>query len=247
MMLAKVTRKLSWLGACNVLVMSVFVGSLTACGSGDPGQRVCGGSSPSQVTTSENNNKAFVTGISGLEVLRHQIGERSVPIEESIGAFPEELELRVWLSYDFPQQTKNTQPWLKLEWLFRSALACSPVFVEPAFSSKISNADLVSSASMGPGLPAGSSLGSAFVINANNADENTDVVSDAPPQYPLNEYGSPGSVTASSSYFVTVPVANATQLMPEAAQVHQLTFSITLDDGKSFSATSRGIRILPPT
>lgn len=243
MMSTHLTRQLRWRIPIRVVATSVLVGALAACGPGP----ICGGSSSSQFAKMEDQAKAVVTGIDFLIVSRPRINGTIYPVEESAELLPKELRLRVSLSYEFPQLTESTQRWFTFDWLVSSAYACSRSYAEPEFSSKISNADLVSSASMGPSLPAGSSLASGFIIESDSAARNTDASSDAPPQTPLDEFGAPEPVTASQLYTVTVPTTSTMQLVPEVAQDHRFTFSITLEDGQSFSATSKDVRILPPT
>ncbi|MFK7965309.1 MAG: hypothetical protein AB8C46_15205 [Burkholderiaceae bacterium] len=233
-------------GGISFRLIATIILGLTAAACGGNDRYPCAGSGGGISSKATDQGEVIVTGILPLWVSQRAVGQPSLRIDPSTEVMPAELVFDVQLQYTFPSQTKRLEQWHDLSWLLPSAHACSPPFVPPKFSSKISNAELTSDASMGAGFDAGRSLAAAFVIEGDDRALTSDHSSDVPPQTALSSFGSPEPETAFFAYIVSASAENSTQLQPTSTESHRFTFTITLDDGQTFSAMSEPVLIRPP-
>jgi len=207
---------------------------LTGCSnSGD-----CSETIRSYVSTFKEVN---ITGVSNVVSYRRLANGDVVAADATTPTSLETLVIDVILKYDsMPRDTRSAGIGL-LDWFIDSAQACSPALYRGDVESTIVTADLLSTTSFGNEFGAGESLAAAFNIApiATNGIKVGDFFDDS--QVPMQSVTSSEPAIGAVRYelYAQTPL----KLAPVSDELHQFTFSISLDTGEMFTATTDPVLI----
>ncbi len=226
------------------VLLTLIAGVLAGCGDGD--LTICGSASAPGTVKNVAPPEAVVTGVSDVIVMRRDASGSAVPVDEGGQVRVDELQFKVFLSYTIPARASAGSRFSVLNWFVSEAHACSQI-IPTAFKSRVVGADLSSSASLGTGFDAGASLASSFLIRSDDVSRYSGSDGEPPPFQRLDEFGTPQAQEASSSYVLILDMAAGTRPEPTEVQSHRFAFSISLQNGDTFSGRSSAVQVLPAT
>lgn len=212
-----------------------------SCSSDD--QTTCGG----DLSAYQSDHVVTIIGVNTVDVFRRLADGSIVVADENSATSIDELELHVELSYTKVPRTADSVQLGFPDWLVGAAHACSVPLNPGDIESNVVDIDLMSNVSLGAVFEAGRSLSSAFYIQGQKvagisyADSYEYDESYGGSQLPMQEFARDQSVVADVKYRITPKDIN--QLSSIGEQLHQFTFSISLETGEMFTAMSNAVQL----
>ena len=217
-----------------VLAIGFVSTALASCSGG-------GSDSCDDVDFSQFDNEVIVTGIEKIEAFKRQ-GDGSLQLADStVVTSISELELHVSMAYTRQARESASGNWSLLNWLVGNAHACTLPPYEGDINSRVTDVDLMSNADFGDGFNAGESLNTAFHIEEREVEDIVYGYFHSPQRASMSEYVIEGSITAAVEYVLTPRESVLVPVSTGAGELHQLTFSIMLDTGEMFTATTGAV------
>jgi len=228
-----ISLKLNW---SQTFVATLLAVVLTGCEGGNSGE--CGETIAAYVSTFKEVN---ITGISNVISYRRLADGDVIAADATTPTSLETLVIDVILNYDSKPRVTESAGLGLLGWFIDSAHACSPAPYRGDVESRIVAADLLSTTPLGDEFGAGESLAAACDIApiATNGIKVGDFFDDSKVSMQNITSAEPAMGAVRYELYAQTPL----KLAPGSDELHQFTFSITLDTGEMFTVTTDPVLI----
>ena len=200
------------------------------------------GTSCDDIDFTQFDNEVLITGIDKIDVFRLFSNGALQALDENSVTSVVNLKLHIKMNYVRQRRAETAARFSILDWLIGSANACS-IYYEGDMKSRVIDVDLYSNASLGDGYEAGSSLEASFNMRGQRVSEINYGPSYGASTVSMPTYQPDNPITAEVEYILRPQFPLSAIPAPTATELHQFTFSITLETGEMFTATSNSTLI----